>query len=82
MFYVKIAPPLSQQPPSKSWGPVKPPPFWKFGWRLNPPAERGEGGGGGNSHDGLSPPNHASQKIMLMSRSIIHDVPFKLEEAI
>ena len=27
-FYVKIA-----TPP-----PVKPPPFWKFGWRFNPPA--------------------------------------------
>ena len=32
----KSHPPLSQQTPSKSWGPIKPP-FWKFGWRLNPP---------------------------------------------
>ena len=30
--------------PSKSWSPVKPPPFWKFGWRFTPPAERGGGG--------------------------------------
>ena len=31
----KKSPPLSQELPSKSWGPVKPPPlFWKFGWRL------------------------------------------------
>ena len=30
--------------PSKGWGPAKPPsPFWKFGWRRNLPAERGEG---------------------------------------
>ena len=37
--------PLSHQPLSKSWCPVKPPPFWKFGWRLNPapPPERGGG---------------------------------------
>ena len=31
--------------PSKSWGSVEPPTFWKFGWRFNPPAERGEGRG-------------------------------------
>ena len=42
----KKAPSLSQQPPSKSWGPVNPPLFWKFGWRLTPPppAERARGG--------------------------------------
>ena len=41
----KKSPPLSQQPPSKSWGPFKPPtPFWKFGWRLNPPSSRKDGG--------------------------------------
>ena len=29
--------------PSKSWGPAKPLPFWKFGWRLNcpPPLQKG-----------------------------------------
>ena len=38
----KKSPPLSQEPPSKSWGPVKPPPtpFWKFGWRFNPSPPR------------------------------------------
>ena len=36
----KNSPPLSQQPPSKTWGPVKPLPFWIFGWRLNPPTPR------------------------------------------
>ena len=42
----KIYPPLFREPPSQSWGPVKPPPpptFWKFGRRFNPsssPAER------------------------------------------
>ena len=43
----KKSSPLSQEPPTKSWGPVKPPlPFWKFGWRLNPPhLQRGWGGG-------------------------------------
>ena len=40
----KSNPPLSQQTPSKSWGPVKPAPFWKFGGSTPPPpAERGEG---------------------------------------
>ena len=33
----KRSPFLSQQPLSKSWSPVKSPPFWKFGWRFNPP---------------------------------------------
>ena len=38
----KKSPPLSLQPPSKSWGPVNPHPFWKFGWRLNsPPLQKG-----------------------------------------
>ena len=53
----KSCSPLSQQPPSKSWSPVKPQPFWKFGWRLNPlppPAER-EGGG---LHTMLKKPVH------------------------
>ena len=27
--------------PSKSRGPVKPPSFWKFGWRLNPHLQKG-----------------------------------------
>ena len=51
LFYVKIAvsllkkvPPSFTATPSKSWGPVKsPPPFWKFGWRLNSPWRK-EGG--------------------------------------
>ena len=34
---LKKVTPLSQQPPSKNWGPVKPPPFWKSGRRFNPP---------------------------------------------
>ena len=60
IFYVKIAtppekshPPLSQQPHSKSQGPVKPP-FWKFGWRFTPPlppqCRKGGGGRGGGAH--------------------------------
>ena len=32
-------------PPPKNWGPVKPP-FWKFGWRLNPPLLQKGGGEG------------------------------------
>ena len=47
IFYVKIAtplpkkihPPLSQQPPIKADGGGQNLPFWKFGWRLNLPAE-------------------------------------------
>ena len=37
----KNQPPSSQQPPSKNWVPVKPPPstFWRFGRRFNLPAE-------------------------------------------
>ena len=38
--------PLSQQPPLKAE--VLPrPPFWKFGWRLNPPLQKAWGVGGG-----------------------------------
>ena len=33
-------PPFSQQLPSKGWGQAKPP-FFKFGWRLNPPSPPG-----------------------------------------
>ena len=36
---------VSTPPPPKNWGPVKPP-FWKFGWRLNPPSCRKGGGEG------------------------------------
>ena len=52
----KMSPPLSQQPPSKSWGLVKPH-FWKSGWSLNPSAERGRGGmgGGGGAHYAVVP---------------------------
>ena len=35
--------PFSQQPHSKSWGPVKPPPFWKFGWSPPPPPPQQKG---------------------------------------
>ena len=51
-FYFKIAP--SPPPPSlkksllsfpatpsKSWGPISPPFFWKFGWRFNLPSREG-----------------------------------------
>ena len=31
--------------PSKSWSLVKPHPFWKFGWRFNPPTAAERGGG-------------------------------------
>ena len=48
--------PLSQQPPSKSWSPVKPQPFWKFGWRLNPPPPPAEREGG--LHTMLKKPVH------------------------
>ena len=41
----KSQPPLSQQPPSKSWGPVKPP-FWK-NWLEVQPFLQQKGGGGG-----------------------------------
>ena len=34
---------LPQQPPSKSWGPVKLPLFWKF-VRFNPPPQQKNGG--------------------------------------
>ena len=45
-FFLKIATtspekshPLFSSNPLLSWGPVKPPPpFWKFGWRFNPPS--------------------------------------------
>ena len=59
LFFVTIAtplppekshPPLSQQPPSKIWGPVKPPLFLKIWLEAepspSPPEERGVGGGG------------------------------------
>ena len=51
IFHVKIAPlwkkslPLSQQSPSKSWGPVKPLLFEYLVGGSTPPAERGGGGG-------------------------------------
>ena len=39
----KSQPPLSQQPPSKSWGPVKPP-FWKIWLEVQPfPQQKGGG---------------------------------------
>ena len=42
----KKSPLFSQQHPTKSWCPVKPlAPFWKFGWRVNCPCRKGEGGG-------------------------------------
>ena len=87
MFYVKIATALEKVTPSFPATPLEKlrscqaPSFLKIWLEVKPPSRKG-GRGGGNSHDGLSPPNHASQKIMLMSISIIHDVPFKLEEAI
>ena len=36
----KKSPPLSQQPPSKSWGPVKPP-FLKTWLETQPPLQKG-----------------------------------------
>ena len=41
----KKSPPLSQQAPSKNWGPVKPP-FLKIWLRFNSPSRKGGGGGG------------------------------------
>ena len=58
VFYVKIAtppeksrPPLSQQPSSKSWGPVKPPPFLKI-WleAQRSPCRKGQGAQYENQH--------------------------------
>ena len=40
----KKSPPLSQQPPLKVEV-LSSPPFWKYGWRFNPPAERVKEGG-------------------------------------
>ena len=40
-----VTPPLSQQPPSKSWGPAKPPLFENLFGGSTPPAGRGGGGG-------------------------------------
>ena len=42
-FMWQLQLPLKKVTPSKSWGLVKPPPlFEKIGWRLIPPAEKGE----------------------------------------
>ena len=64
-------------PPEKSHPPLFPcnpplkvevlssPPFWKFGWRLNPPAERGGGGGGAHY---VSPSRLTSRRCLLIFR--------------
>ena len=41
----KVTPPLSQQPPSESWGPLKPPLFENLVGGSTPPAESGGMGG-------------------------------------
>ena len=46
-----VYPPLFQQPPSQSWGAVKPLPFWKFD-RFNSPSRMGRGGGRGRGGGG------------------------------
>ena len=64
----KVTPSFPATPlPSKSWGPVKPSPFWKFGWRFNPPQQKGWGGGGSHNVQGME--LHEKMKFFGMQES-------------
>ena len=67
----KATPPLSQQPTSKSWGPVKPP-FLRIWLEAQPPLpcrKRGGGGGGGGVHTMF---NHL---LMIWYHDTTHRIP-------
>ena len=83
LFMWQFQPPWKITPsfpatPSKSWGPVKPHAFWKFGWRLNPlPLEKGRCTY--SYFIGLSWHNDVENYILLLFFSVSEETKFKVD---